>query len=223
VLVVSLSLSASSVFAAPQVFFAHDNPAESRVESDAKFSHFTAGLFDFGVYTAEADSPFTPNPSIGFPGTSITADTENVIVMQAPGFSIDGQALLELEFTGAPQGNTTFDFNQPITAFGLYAIEGGDSGNDNPTTFRLTDTTANTFVDVLIQVGPDWETGNIFFLGIADTVPFDRVTIIETGDLADGMLYDNIVAGFVPEPNSCALMALAGVGMFRMARRRNRG
>jgi hypothetical protein len=39
---------------------------------------------------------------------------------------------------------------------------------------------------------------------------FDEVEIIEAGDLADGMLYDNIVAGFVPEPGSLPLLMLGG-------------
>jgi hypothetical protein len=44
---------------------------------------------------------------------------------------------------------------------------------------------------------------------VNDTVPFNQVEIIETTDAADGMLYDNIVAG-VPEPGSLALLMLGG-------------
>ena len=61
-----------------------------------------------------------------------------------------------------------------------------------------------------VQVGPGWGFNNVFFLGVHDTVPFNEVEIIETGDVADGMLYDNIVAGFVPEPGSLVLMMLGG-------------
>jgi hypothetical protein len=60
-------------------------------------------------------------------------------------------------------------------------------------------------------MGPGWGFDNAFFFGVHGTVPFDEVEIIETGDLSDGMLYDNIVAGFVPEPGSIALLMLGGV------------
>jgi hypothetical protein len=50
------------------------------------------------------------------------------------------------------------------------------------------------------------------------------VQIIETGDAPDGMLYDNVVAGFaVPEPGSLLLVMLGGacaVGRRNCFRRR---
>jgi hypothetical protein len=101
-----------------------------------------------------------------------------------------------------------FTFNQYINAFGAFVIQGGDGGNNNPTTFRLRDTATSLFNDVSVQVGPGWGTSNVFFIGVHGTVPFDEVEIIESGDVVDGMLYDNIVAGFVPEPGSLVLMLL---------------
>ena len=103
-----------------------------------------------------------------------------------------------------------FTFNQYINAFGIVVIQGGDAGNNNPTTFRLRDTVTNLFNDVTVQVGPGWGLDNSFFVGVHGTVPFDQVEIIETGDLADGILYDNVVAGFVPEPGSVVLLMFGG-------------
>jgi hypothetical protein len=189
----------------------------------AKFNHFTTGLASFGVNDIESEVLFTPNPTLAFGATGITAQVNGVFVQNDPGIgvAIDDQALLETDSQFPPPTDTSFTFNQHITAFGVFVIEGGDVAA-NPMTFRLTDTVTSNSVDVPLQVGPNWGFGNVFFMGIADSTPFNLVTLIETGD-GDGMLYDNVVAGFVPEPNSCALMALAGVGMFRQARRRRRG
>ena len=93
---------------------------------------------------------------------------------------IGTQALLELDAAGAPQVDTVFTFNQYITAFGLFVIQGGDGANNNPTTFRLRNTSTNAFVDVPVQVGPGWGTDNAFFLGVTDTVPFNEVQILES-------------------------------------------
>lgn len=217
---------------APTVFFARDNSTGSMPNSQAQFNHFTNALNSYGVEDAELiDSgppAFGVNPTLTFGLTGITAASQGVLAQSAPGFQIDDQALLELDAAIPGQFNTVFTFNQHITAFGLFVIQGGDSGlpnapavNDNPTTFRLKDTVANTSVDVLVQIGPDWTFQNIFFLGLADSIPFNEVEIIETGDVSDGMLYDNLVAGFVPEPGSLALLMIGGA--CTLGRRYRRG
>jgi hypothetical protein len=105
-----------------------------------------------------------------------------------------------------------FTFNTYIHSFGAYVIQGGDGANNNPTTFRLRNTSTSAFVDVPVQVGPGWGTDNAFFLGVTDSAPFNQVEIIEATDAADGMLYDNVVAGgAVPEPGSLVLVVLSGV------------
>jgi len=46
---------------------------------------------------------------------------------------------------------------------------------------------------------------------VTDTLPFDRVQIIEATDSTDGMVYDNIVAGIAaPEPGSLMLLLIGG-------------
>jgi hypothetical protein len=144
-----------------------------------------------------------------------------VLAQNTGGFySIGQQSLLESDAAGLPQANTLFTFNTPITAFGVYVIQGGDMANSNPTTFRLTNTVTSAFADVTIPIGPNWGSGNVFFLGVSDSSPFNQVEILETGDAADGMLYDNIVAGgAVPEPSSIALVLLGGAAALRRLRR----
>ena len=137
-----------------------------------------------------------------------------------PGCEIVAQALTEADAAGVPQVNPAFSFNPSMTTFGLYVIQGGDGANNNPTTLRLTNSVANTSVDVPVQVGPGWGVDNTFFLGVTDIAPFDKVEILESVDATDGMLYDNIVAGgAVPEPGSLALLMLGGAcGLCRAAR-----
>jgi hypothetical protein len=209
---VSLSAFASSSLAASTVFFDRDDTTTfmtSFPNSLAKFNQFTASLSSFGVDTIDTSAGL--NPTLVFGGTGITAATQGVLAQAAPGFQIGTQALLETDSFGPPQIDTTFSFNQYITAFGLYVIQGGDGTNSNPTTFRLKNTATNSFVDVPLQIGPGWGFDNAFFFGVTDPVPFNEVQILESTDLNDGMLYDNVVAGRVPEPASFLLILFGGV------------
>jgi hypothetical protein len=207
----AFSASARTGLAAPVTYFDRDPNTFAFPNAHAKFNQFASTLNSFGVDDIETDAGV--NPTLTFGATGITAATQGVVVQADPGIgiAIDDQALLELEAAGAGQVDTTFTFNQYVTAFGIFVIEGGDSAiNNNPTTFRLRDTATNASVDVPLQIGPNWGFANVFFLGITDTVPFDEVQIIESIDVNDGMLYDNVVAGFVPEPGSLVLMLLCG-------------
>jgi len=208
---VSFGAWARPSLGAPAVFFDRDDNTgfmTSFPNSQAKFNQFTAALGSFGV--DNIDTAVGLNPTLTFGATGITATTQGVLAQNAPGFQIGAQALLELDAAGFPQVNTVFTFNQYITAFGAFVIQAGDGANNNPTTFRLRDTATNVFVDVPVQIGPGWGVDNAFFLGVADTVPFNEVSILETVDFNDGSLYDNIVAGNVPEPGSLVLLMLGG-------------
>jgi hypothetical protein len=239
---VSLSAWAAPGFATTNVFFDRDdNMLATMANSQAKFNQYVTHLTSYGVETVEGINTGAPafgfDPQLSFPGTGITATTSMTTTAVHPpfaGFSIDSQALVESDALALfnpmapqlPQADTTFTFNQHITAFGVFVIQGGDGPvNNNPTTFRLIDTATNTTVDdVPLQIGPNWGSNNVFFLGITDNVSFDKVQIIETTDLSDGMLYDNIVAGTaVPEPGTLALVILGGAafvgGSFRFRRR----
>lgn len=198
---------------APMAFFDRDNSTSgmsSYPNSLAMFNQFTASLSSFGVATIDTVNPGVPNPTLPFDGSTITADTSGVLAIPAATLQIGTQALVELDAVGPGQFDTTFNFSQPITGFGLYVIQGGDTAINN-TTFRLTDTTTSAFVDVPIQIGPGWGGDNAFFLGVGNDFPFNQVTILESIDTSDGMLYDNIVAGTfapAPEPSSVVLFAI---------------
>lgn len=197
--------------AAPTVFFDRDATTtfmSSFPNSLAQFNQFTGSLTSFGVDNVDTAVGF--DPQLTFGATGITARANGTLAQAAPGFMIGSQALLESDAAGFPQINTDFAFNQYITAFGLYVIQGGDGANSNLTTFRLKNTAANTFTDVPIQIGPGWAPDNAFFLGLTDTTPFNEVQILESTDFNDGMLYDNVVAGRVPEPASFVLMMFGG-------------
>ena len=216
---VSFSSLAESVLGAPTVFFARDNNDDGVVpipfpKSQGMFDRFTSSLNAFGVDDIEDQ-----NPTLDFGATGITATAPGATPFFNGRFGIDSASLVENENLGMPLSNTIFDFDQHITAFGLFVIQGGDEDlgddpvpnhNNNPTTFVLRDTVNNLEVNVPIQIGPDWGFFNMFFLGVHDTVPFNQVEIIESIDAEDGMNYDNVVAGFVPEPGSFALVMLGG-------------
>jgi hypothetical protein len=219
---VSLSAAAQPTLAVPTVFFDRDNSTTfmtSFPNSLAKFNQFTSSLTSFGVDNVDSAAGF--DPALAFGATGITGTAHGTVGQSAPGFMIGTQALLESDGAGLPQVNTDFTFNQYITAFGLYVIQGGDGANNNPATFRLKNTASNTFTDVPIQIGPGWGTDNAFFFGVTDTNPFNEVEIIESTDVADGMLYDNIVAGRIPEPGSFMLMMFGGACVFCARGRRD--
>lgn len=55
---------------------------------------------------------------------------------------------------------------------------------------------------------------------MTDPTPFNEVSILETVDVNEGMLYDNVVVGaIVPEPSSLGLVTLGAVGVLGRARR----
>jgi len=210
-----------AAFAAPTVYFARDDSTSGMTSfpnSLAKFNQFASQLNTFGVDTIETASGV--NPGLTFGGTGITGSAGGTVVQNAPTLQIGNQALLELDAAGAGQVNTAFTFNRLITAFGAFVIQGGDGTNNNPITFRLENTVANTFTDVVQQVGPGWGFDNVFFIGFGDTNPFNKVTLLEATDVADGMLYDNVVAGFVPEPSSIALLLIGGATALGLAGKR---
>ncbi len=66
-----------------------------------------------------------------------------------------------------------------------------------------------------LDFAPQWGTlvDNVFFFGVTDTDPFDRVSIIEANDY-DGILLDDLTVGYVaPEPSSIAILAAGGLAM----------
>jgi len=230
---VSLGAWAEPGVGAPNVFRAHDNnfgSVEPHPNSLAKFNQFVNTLNSYGVDDIEDQSP-----ALSFGTTGITATAAGTVATFNGGFGLDFSSLVELDSLPVDFGgttdpvNTVFNFTQKITAFGLYITQGGDmdstppiepNHNNNPTTFVLRDTVNNLEQSVVVQIGPDWGFYNVLFVGIQSPgFAFDQVQLIEAGDIGDGMLYDNVVAGNIPEPGSLALMLVGGVcALFRKSR-----
>jgi hypothetical protein len=225
--IISVCTAAQVSRAAITTIFDRDDSSafmSSYPNSQAAYNTFTSSLGFFGLSTIDAAATGV-DPVLSFPSTSVTATTSSVNASSNPGFMIGSQSLQEGDLFGPPTANSVFSFSHYLTAFGLYVIQGGDGANDNLVKFRLTNTIANTFVDVPVQVGPGWSFDNVFFFGITDTNPFNQVTIIEDnsaagGDVFDGMLFDNIVIRAIPEPSSIAMLTLGACALGRLRRRR---
>jgi hypothetical protein len=213
---VSIGLLAKPAVALPTVFFGWDNKdgnVDPHPKSQKRFDRFTGTLNSYDVDGAENEVPLDFFPVLDFPAIGITASTQGVTVVPAPTYDLDEQAFIEYEAFDpmGPEFNTVFSLSAHVNAFGLYVIQGGDRLHDNLTNFIFRDTVSNTQVVVPIQIGngaaAGWGENNIFFLGMHDpSFLFNEVVIDESADGPDSMLYDNVVAGFVPEPGSLALV-----------------
>jgi hypothetical protein len=186
----------SPAAAAPVTYFGLDASKQDLTNANAARSDFVATLDSFVVETMESLSGQT-DPTV-FAGTPFHAATDFDQVFGVFAFSVSGNnALLDQGPPSAegPGFDDWVQFSQPITAFGSYFAQGGD-GLANNLTLRLENTTLGTSKDVSLTLGPGAPFLNIFFFGVTDTDPFDRVTMIETVDY-DGMLLDDMVTGFV--------------------------
>jgi hypothetical protein len=243
----SFGVWAQPGLADPVQFFGWDNNVADitpRPNSDAAFNQFLGTLSSYGVESVDGiDTPielvpgsgihanfapeliFRQNPTGTGSLTGVTASTQGVFATDGTpdmNLAIGTKSMSESEGLGFPPVNTRFTFNQPITAFGLYVMQGGDNPVPNPTTFHLSNSVTGYSADVNVPIGPNWGFHNIFFLGLGSAIPFDDVTIIETTDAGDGMVYDNVVAGnYVPEPGSLALLSLGGAYVCAVRRNRN--
>ena len=109
-------------------------------------------------------------------------------------------------------------FSSPVTAFGSYFIQAGDS-LANTLTLRFENTSLGTSKDVVMgTIGPGASFSNVFYFGVTDTDPFNRVTLLPSNN-GDGILLDNITIGTVAVPEPSALLLLAmGVWPLFLAR-----
>jgi hypothetical protein len=191
--------STAVCWATPVTYFGLDASRADLTNSKAARNNFVAKLSPFAVEDMEALGGES-DPTI-LAGTPFAAQTDFDRVHTIYAFSVSGDhALLD---KGPPNQqaagvNDWIQFSQPLTAFGSFFAQGGD-GLANTLTLRLTNTSLGTSKDVSLTLGPSAPFLNIFFFGVTDTEPFDRVTMIETHDY-DGILLDDTMAGFFAPP-----------------------
>jgi hypothetical protein len=170
---------------------------------------FLTGFSSYGVEDLE-DNGGQSNPTLSFPGTGLTATTGfSSGVNSQFAYSVSG-----LNFLWDSEGVADWvQFSVPITMFGAYLVQGGDGASAPPTStppnelkFRLENTLLGTSKEVVVQnLGPDWPFYNVNFVGIMDTVPFNKISFVESYD-HDGLLWDDLLAGFAaPAPDASTL------------------
>lgn len=208
-------LAVARVPAAPQTFFGQDvSKTLGLVNSPAAEASFLAALGLYGTDDLEAIPAFTPDPTLSFGSTGITAATNFDFIAGFPPLAVSGNNLLlddGPDSAGGPGVPDTLVFSQPVTAFGSYFVNAGDASTPSTLGLILENTTTGAFTVVEAGTfGPGAFPDNVFFFGVTDTTPFNKVTLYETFDF-DGTLLDNITVGFaVPEPSAWAL-GLGGV------------
>lgn len=190
---------------------------------------FLSTLSTYGVDDLEDTTLGAPAPSLSFVGSFPLTATTNYAFAQSFGgaYSVSGTVFL---YDGGPMSEggpgASDDFIQlasPVTAFGSYFTNGGSESTSNTVTLRLSNgTDPGTYRTVTRVLGPSAGDNNVFFWGVTDTNPFDRITLIESLDF-DGILLDDLTVGNlapVPEPSSIALMVFGSAGLLWAARRR---
>jgi hypothetical protein len=207
-IVLVLVASAQSSAAAQQVYFGRDASKADLTNANVARSDFLSHLASFGVEDLETKAGVA-DPMLAFGATGITATTDFDTAFSFASTAVSGTVALLDKGPAAADGPAFDDFmvlSQPVTAFGSYFTQGGD-GNANTLTLRLENTMLGMSKDVMLTLGPGWEFFNVFFLGVTDADPFNRVTMIESLDF-DGILLDDITVGtLVPEPGAFGLWA----------------
>ena len=120
-------------------------------------------------------------------------------------------ALVEQPATaGQPAYQNNITFSTPVTAFGTYICQAGDVAADT-ITLQLDNTITGSSQDVLVgTAGPNAIFNTVFYFGLTDSSPFNRVTLLLSNS-SDGVLLDNTTVGTaVPEPSSMLLLCDAG-------------
>ncbi len=212
--------------ATPITYIGDDNPRGALTNALAARAAFEGSLQTFGTDNLDALKAFTPTPSLTFGSTGITATTTFKYIVNLALYSVSGKNSL-LDNGPSVQGGTNVPdvilLSQPVTAFGAYVNNAADTVL-NTISLELENTVLGT--KVVVPLGtyvPNRDPGSVFFFGVTDTTPFNKVTLLESNDF-DGLLLDDFTAGFVravPEPTTWTLL-VSGAGLAWIARRARR-
>ncbi len=225
--VLSLGIFAATASAVQATFFGLDDPKGALPNSTAARNSFLATLSSSGTDTLESFPNNTAFPALVFGATGVvTTSSSGNVVTFAPLAVSGSNALFEFGpgVDGGAPIDDVFTFNQPVTAFGSFFSQSGDDPTTpNFMTLKLENVGLGTSSLVPVgQLGPGAGFDNVFFFGVTDTQPFDRVTIMEAHDF-DGILLDDLTVGYlVPEPSAMALVAVGCIAavLARFGRRR---
>jgi hypothetical protein len=223
-LVVGILAAGVSSVAATQITYSslplQDDHVDDITAAAPVVSQFLGALSSYGTETYDEITPMT-NGTLSFGATGITA-SNTFTVVEGPfndnTYSYSGNSLLE--FPG--ESGNTFYLSSPVTAFGTYIDQAGDTDADTLSLLLQNTNTMTSETVPIGTIGPNADPYNIFYFGVTDTNPFNVVTLVlSSGD--DGVLLDNTSVGFaaVPEPSSLALVCgslLIGLAAFFVRR-----
>jgi hypothetical protein len=180
---------------------------------------FLATLSSYGTekYDSGITTGFSSSQALTFGATGVTGVSQFSGVFTIPSLpnviSTPNALVMQPAATSNPNPYANdFTFSAPVTAFGSYFIQAGD-GAANTLTLRLQNTLLGTTKDVVMgTVGPSANFNNVFYFGITDTDPFNKVTVLPSLS-GDGILIDNTTVGTVaiPEVGSLTLLAIGSV------------
>jgi hypothetical protein len=182
-----------------------DNRPDDQTAAVVAEKSFLATLPSYGTETYDeitgAGLGFTNSQALTFGASGITGTAEFSGVFQIPALpTIISTPSALVEQPSVPQHpapyNNDITLSQPVTSFGSYFIQAGDQAADT-LTLQLDNTILGTTQDVVMgTVGPDANFNNVFYFGVTDINPFNRITLLLTNS-NDGILLDNTTVGNV--------------------------
>jgi hypothetical protein len=202
----------TSVASAQTIFFGDDNPRGTLTNSFAARDGFHAALASFGTDDIESYAPFVPPPSLTFGATGITSTTNVTFVADFTGQPFNYAASGTKALLANMSAQNVFTLSSTVDAFGLFVAQVGDLANVTTLSLVLENTNLQTSHTIPIGTfGPGRSDDNIFFFGVIDTAPFNRVTVFSNNLAGDGILFDDPTVGFasVPEPLSLSLIGVS--------------
>jgi len=231
-LVVGILVSGVSTVAASQITYSslplQDNHADDVTAAMPVESQFLGTLSSYGTetydeYVAPASPPTLTFGSSGITATDSFAEVEGPLPPDTYAYSTPN-ALLGI----IGETPNTFLLSTPVTAFGTYIDQAGDTDADTLSLLLQNTNTMTSETVPIGTVGPNADQFNIFYFGVTDTNPFNEVTLqggnaVDGPSFIDGVLLDNTSVGFaaVPEPSSLALVCgslLTGLAAFFVRR-----